>query len=337
IIYTENNEIQELNMLYKKQEDIFARHDAMFQATKAFSVKDKNYRIFEKEYQAQLKAYENLQNELKKKNDYPAKFINIVNITKGIGTQIFQSEKERARNIGDYIVQDLDWETLYTSGHWEGIISGWVAIHTQVFNDPKDFSSDFALISRKIKGERQYTDFVSRVAHALSQSGKDNFIAEISPMVVASGKITSYVGPLASYVSGAEESQAPDLDLRDTGNTILKSKDFAGAEYNKTLMLFYESGCGACEDLLQDLPKKYEKLKSAGVRIISISSDLDEKVFKNKAKDLPWKDNYCDYKGIKGINFKNYGIVGTPTLFLIDKNGKIVLRQASLKGIMDKL
>ncbi len=66
-------------------------------------------------------------------------------------------------------------------------------------------------------------------------------------------------------------------------NTILISKDFAATKYDKTLILFYESGCGACEDLLQDLPKKYEQLgvsrrngKYSTLRVESINIyDLD--------------------------------------------------------------
>ncbi|HWV67838.1 hypothetical protein, partial [Chitinophaga sp.] len=57
IIYTGNPEIPELTGLYKKQQDIFAKHDAMLQATKAFPKNDKNYPAFEKEYQNQLMAY----------------------------------------------------------------------------------------------------------------------------------------------------------------------------------------------------------------------------------------------------------------------------------------
>lgn len=337
IIYTGNKHIGELNILFKKQQTIFARHDAMLQATKAFSVGDKNYALYKKEYHNQLKAYDDFQKELKLKNDYPAQFITIVNITQGIGTQIFPTEKERAKNIAHYISQELDWETLYTSGHWDGIVASWVAIHTEVFNEPKGFASDFAQISKKLKGE-QYTDFAARVAYTLSQNGKDNFIAEISPMVIASEKITSYIGPLAVYIAGTNGTQAPDLELSiGPSTTILQSKDFTKETRGKTLLLFYVSSCGPCKQVLDELSKEYTNIQALGIRVISISADEDEFLFTAKAKELPWKDKYRDNKGLKGINFKNYGVMGTPTLFLIDKSGKIVVRSATLKEIMSNL
>jgi thiol-disulfide isomerase/thioredoxin len=338
IIYTGNQEIPELNTLYKTQQSIFEKHDAMLQATKAFPKNERNYPVFEKEYQNQLKAYDGFQHELTKKGDYPSKFMNIVNITQGIGTSIFEKEEDKAKNIAQYIKEKLDWQTVYTSGHWDGVIASWVAIHSQVLSDAKNFASDFAEISKKIKDPVHYADFAKSVASALTQSGKDNFTAVIAPMVVASNKIQSYDGALAVYVSVSQGSQAPDLTLTENGNTtVLKSKGFSTKEYHKTLLLFYRSDCGACEALLQELLGKYEKLKEAGVRVISLSADEDLTVFKNKAKDFPWKGVYYDGKGLKGFNFKNYGVVGTPTLFLIDKDGKIDLRTAALGDIFDHL
>ncbi|WP_177435552.1 alkyl hydroperoxide reductase [Pseudomonas sp. Irchel 3E19] len=189
IVYAGNQEIPELNSLYKAQQAIFAKHDAMMQATKAFPETDQNYPVFKKEYQNQLDAYKNFQTTLRTHPGYAKKFIQIVNITQGIGTEIYPAEEEKAKNIAEYIARELDWQTLYTSGHWHGVISSWVAIHTQVLNDPKDFATDFAAIRKKLKDPEQYTDFSKIVASALSQGGKDNFIAVISPRVGASDQI----------------------------------------------------------------------------------------------------------------------------------------------------
>lgn len=70
---------------------------------------------------------------------------------------------------------------------------------------------------------------------------------------------------------------------------------------------------------------------------MAISADTNEKVFKDKAKYFPWKDTFCDYEGKAGINFQNYGAIGTPTLFLLDKTGKIEAKMAGLDEVLDKL
>lgn len=140
--------------------------------------------------------------------------------------------------------------------------------------------------------------------------------------------------------------EAPDLtfvELIDNDKNqipkslTLKSKDFAKIGYKKTLLVFYKSGCGPCEDLMKQLPNHYDLLLSKGIRVISISADESEQEFKNIANSFPWKDKYCDYKGFKGVNFKNYAVLGTPTIFLIDELGKIEAKLASLDEILNTI
>jgi len=81
------------------------------------------------------------------------------------------------------------------------------------------------------------------------------------------------------------------------------------------------------------LIKEYKTLKAKGLKVISISTDTSEEVFKYHSEKFPWKDKLCDYKGFKGENFVRYGVFGTPTLYYIDKNGKVVDRKAKLEQI----
>lgn len=345
IIYKGNDEVGFLNTQYKEEQKIFAKADAMNMAIKSFANTDKNYKIFEQEYQEQAKTYDNFQARLKKDTSYAAQFLNIVNFTQGIGTQLLDTEEKKAKNIGSYIANELNFETLYTSGHWTTIIAGWVDIHTQVLKDKQTFASDFTKIEKKTDA-KLFTDFAGRVAYFLTQKGADDYISAIAPTVNGSKKILAFEGSMNVYKNALIGSQAPDIlllehigDVNDHNHqtNVLESKNFASGDYKKTLLIFYESGCGPCENLLQQLPGNYESLKKKGVRIIAISADTDEQVFKSKANNFPWKDTYCDYEGKAGINFQNYGVVGTPTIFLIDKSGKIEAKMAGLDEVLDKL
>ena len=89
------------------------------------------------------------------------------------------------------------------------------------------------------------------------------------------------------------------------------------------LVIFYESGCHHCQEQLTILKENYPKIREKGIRIVSISSDESQEVYEYHSKDFPWKDKLCDYKGFAGINFINYGVLGTPTIYRIDKNGII--------------
>ena len=147
------------------------------------------------------------------------------------------------------------------------------------------------------------------------------------------------------YVKAMIGSQAPDLVITEHigkpedhnhKTTILQSKDFAQKGMQKTLLVFYESGCGPCQELMQQLPANYETLKKIGIDVIAIASDQNEQVFKNTSANFPWQRTFCDLHGKDGQNFKNYAVVGTPTMFLVDKNGKIERKLASFLELIEK-
>lgn len=198
-IYVGNNMMKEMDSLYTQQNNIFLRYDAMQQAKKVYPETDKNYKIFQQEIQKQEKLYEVFQNKLRKRVHYVGELIKIMNIPRGIGTKLSQSDSDRAENILEYIANDLQWEILYTSGQWTNVIETWINIHTRVLKDSDKFARDFEKITARIKSPVLYTDFAGRTAYFLKQQQKENFIEKISAVVINSGKITQYEGSLMVF------------------------------------------------------------------------------------------------------------------------------------------
>lgn len=344
IIYTGNPQTKELDELYTKQQQTVSKYSAMTQAKQAFSKNDRNYPVFTQEYENQKTDFKNLYKALQQNPDYAKKLLPIINITMGIGTEMIDKEQQRAQNIAHYIANEMDWDVLYTSGHWSTVISAWISIHTQVLKDSFAFVNDFAKLSNKITDKRLYADFAQQTAYYLTQNGQDSLIGAIAPYVTSSGKIDQYIGSLAAYNKGMPGTKAPDLVIKHAGNaegqkdtaiTLKSNEPVQGL--SKTLVIFYESGCGPCENLLQQLLGNEQYLTSKGIQIISVSADKDENTFKAKAKNFSWHKAYCDYEGMHGINFKNYGVAGTPTLFLIDQSGVIKERMATLEELLVKI
>jgi len=340
-----NTDVALLNSLFSEQQSIVNKAEAVNAVLQAYDKSDKSYALFEKEYAKQQTAYRAFQQNISKSKEYAAKVFNTFGFTRGIGTELHQTEEAKAKNIASAMANELDLKVLYTSGHWTNSISNWVDIHTLVLKDKNAFIADFKKMESKTDAKR-FTDFAGRVAYFLTQKGQDDYITAITPAVRESSKIVSYEGSMQAYIKATVGSQAPDImvqehigKVEDHNHTtaILKSTDLATNGFNKTLVLFYESGCGPCETLLQQLPGNYENLKAKGIRVIAIAADTDEKVFKDRAKDFPWKDTFCDYEGKAGINFQNYGAVGTPTIFLLDKSGKIEAKMAGLDEVLDRI
>ena len=345
IIYKGFDAVNELNRLNGEQQKIIDRFETMSKASRLYDKTHPLYASFEKEKAAQKGAYDKFQEDLKKNPNYNARFLPIVNLINGQTDRLTDDENEKARLFNEFFTQKMSLEDLYVSGHWEGIIQSWVVLQANVVNDKTKFAQDFKRVSNKIQKPVQYTDFVGKITFYLLQYGKDDYIEAIANEVINSGKITSYEGKtMQVYVKAMIGSQAPDLVITEHigkvedynhKTTILKSQEFAQGKMTKTLLIFYQSGCGPCEELLQQLPGKYEQLKKKGIDIIAISADEGEPLFKNTSRDFPWSRTYCDFEGKNGVNFKNYAAAGTPMMFLIDKAGKIEKKVATIDELLD--
>lgn len=261
----------------------------------------------------------------------------------GIAPKLAKNEDDKFREIARYFAYDLDFNSFYTSGHWSGIIGSWVQIHMQLIKDDKVLYEQFSALSNRISSSKLYTDLTGKVTYYMKSYGMEKQIDLIAPIVTNSGKITEYVGTMEVYIKALTGSQAPDLVITEhIGNveehnhksSVLKSSELATDVYNQTLLVFYQLGCGPCEALMQTLPGKYPILKDKGIRLISISADESEHVFKNSSESYPWVDKYCDLEGKNGLNFKNYAVKGTPTLVLLDKKGAIVQKAATLEEML---
>ncbi|AQX02247.1 hypothetical protein BBD32_12655 [Elizabethkingia anophelis] len=204
IFYTNNTGNTELNRLYKEQESILNRYQAMILSKRVFGKEYKNYGLFEQEYESQRKSYLDFQQKLSSRGDYISDFLRIVNITVGQGTILTEDEKKKAENISMYISNELNWDRLYTSGHWLGIISSWVDIECKVLQDKKSFVKEFNVIGNKLE-EKKYGEFAARVAHYLKSQNREDYIAALYPEVFRSGKVKNYEGFLELYKEEGEK------------------------------------------------------------------------------------------------------------------------------------
>jgi len=96
------------------------------------------------------------------------------------------------------------------------------------------------------------------------------------------------------------------------------------------VLFFFESDCYHCRRELDDVIRNYNEIRAKGYRVISIAADVDRESYENTSVAFIWDraDSLCDFKGFDGENFRNYGVIGTPTIFVVDKDGVIMGRYA---------
>lgn len=342
IVYKGSSENVFSKTNYMQQQALFAKHDAMLAAVRAYPKTEPLYDTFDTEYNRIKNEYVVYSKDLAKTPLYAARFRQIVNLTMGIGTIVTLDEKKKANNINDFIVNELDYASLYTSNNWGGVINNWVQLQTMVIKDDTILAQNTKTILKRLPTDKIYTDYVVNLTKELTKAGKDNVLAELVSDIKNSKRLLNYDGVLNMYQQDLT-GKAPDITITTHNGKVEdhnhSTKVIKTGELNSkyTLLLFYKSGCGPCEETLQGLMGNYKDLVAKGFNVISISADTDEQVYGNTSSQHPWADKYCDLEGMNGINFKNYAVIGTPTMYILDNKGMIQGKIATVAALLQWL
>ncbi len=122
---------------------------------------------------------------------------------------------------------------------------------------------------------------------------------------------------------------APDIVSKDTdGNTAtlfqLKGKEVL-------MVYFWASWCGGCEDENPNIVRIYNKFKERGFGIYAVALDKDKEEWLKAINEhkFTWT-NVSDLREWESEAVKAYKVNRTPTIYLLDKEGKIIAK--NLRG-----
>lgn len=100
-------------------------------------------------------------------------------------------------------------------------------------------------------------------------------------------------------------------------------KSLHDVKADKKIVLFWASWCPACNDEMPFVKEYYRNFKAEGGEIISISLDYDKESFELATKDFEWI-NYTELLRWDTQGVKQFNVMSTPTLYLLDKDNKLI-------------
>ena len=230
---------------------------------------------------------------------------------------------EEVENAKIYISNQLNFSAIEHTPLWDEYIKCWMNLYLRGEKDLNNFVNSFIPAVKKVMDRFNKTN-PETVNHL---SSKLISLLDGYNLGNAAASIAAY----AEYGIDVPADSYNEVAFRiltsshlKTGATPPPIKGLADNKLSDALLVFYETECGNCIWQMMQLKLEHAQIKEKGIRIISISANTDKDSFIEESKDFPWADKLCDFEGMDGENFKNYGIISTPTIYLIDKDGKIV-------------
>jgi thiol-disulfide isomerase/thioredoxin len=110
------------------------------------------------------------------------------------------------------------------------------------------------------------------------------------------------------------------------------------------LVDFWATWCGPCLKELPNVVANYEKYHSRGFEVVGVSLDQDRGALESflQKSPLPWVQLFSDPESNDGVHpmAEKYGVRSIPAAFLVDREGKLVSKDArgpQLEHLLSKL
>ncbi len=126
-------------------------------------------------------------------------------------------------------------------------------------------------------------------------------------------------------------NKAPDFTMQSIDDKMINLRDI---QNNYVILYFFNPDCSICSQVSPDLMNFYRIIKDRGVDIIGINTGEDKEEWKKYVEDkhLNWL-NVWDPKNKSGYR-ELYNISGTPLIFLLDEDQKIVAKRITVEQLM---
>lgn len=141
---------------------------------------------------------------------------------------------------------------------------------------------------------------------------------------------------VVAILAGCSKPASSASDVPQFSFSSLEGKTVAMKDLgNKVVIVdFWATWCGPCREEIPHLNELYSEMKGKGLEIVGVSMDTDGV---DGVKDFAreFRIQYPIVMGDEKVAESFGGIIGLPTTFIIDRNGKIAKKYIGLPPAQD--
>ena len=189
------------------------------------------------------------------------------------------------------------------------------------------------------KNEPLYNEVTAYLIELLERRSLTNAAEYLALTVLKQDKVAlqpRLARQLEGYRAMKLGTTVPEIQF--TGDILLQGKPIAfptrlsevTAPYR--LVIFGASWCPACSEAMGELIPLYEKWNNLGVEAIFVSLDTDPSAFQAYSEGMPFIA-FSDYKKWDTQGVSDFYVASSPSFYLIDQSGQLILRPQSVKQI----
>ena len=277
------------------------------------------------------------------KNSYVSWFLPTRKLVSSVSTVAQYRPEEIPTTIAAFRKMDYTDQRLYKSGLFKDAIEShfWLLENCGKSLDSAAIEMQLsidAMLEYLIKDEKklnEVTDYLFDLLERHSLYQASEYLALKVLNEVSCTIDSDLAKQLETYRSMKKGNTAPDILFKGDNFTPGYGpnnfpKKLSDLRSNYTVVVFGASWCPTCTQEVPEIAKFYPKWKGQNVEVVFVSLDEDKEAYRNFVKDLPFLST-CDFKKWDSPIAKDYYVFGTPTMFLLDKKRKILLRPNSVK------
>ncbi len=194
-----------------------------------------------------------------------------------------------------------------------------------------------AMIELLVKDEQklnEVTGYLFKLLERRSLVGASEYLALKMLNEVSCTINNDLAKQLEMYRSMKIGNVAPDFTLDHSMiapgySTGIIPKRLSEVNADYTIVVFGANWCPKCSEDLPAITNLYPLWKDHGMEVIFVSLDEDQASYESFVRNFPFI-SICDYKKWNSPIVQDYYIFATPTMYLLDRNRKILLRPNSV-------